>query len=109
MTRKEKISLKMKKANDKLSQKIFHWTHGKFSYWTTHEIIENSLNNQKFFFCESDGNSIFFAFEKDSEGNYGMCSQDFITNLKKFEEWLAAQTDKASKTLMDLESLDIDG
>jgi hypothetical protein len=99
MTRKERINKLANKISDKIGQECFFWSNGIFSYWETYDVIENSINDQKFFFCTSDGNSITPAFKKNNEGNYWMSSMEFTKKVKEFEEWLVIQANKVSRTL----------
>lgn len=109
MTRKEKVEDIFIKKNRELNKMFFHWTYSQFAYWTSYEVIENAINNQLFFFCESNGTSLFRAFKKYSSGDYEMSSRKFTAKFKEFEIWLNEQAEENLRTFEELEALDIDG
>jgi|GEM_PF-5004144 len=107
MTRKEKVNKMANEISSKIGQECFFWNCGKFAYWDVCEIIENNLNEEKFYFCTSNGTSLFSAFKKYDSGNFEMSSQKFAKKIKEFEEWLANQTEKNLKILSNLKNLAI--
>lgn len=95
MTRKQKINSLINKAGEN-----FEWSWGKYSYWETSEVIENTKNEHKFFFCSEEivNHSLHYVSAlKKYKDKYEMNSRDFMVTLYNFEKWLSEETNNNFK------------